>query len=543
MPTSLDALLRSSDLPASPPRNLMALLSTYRLLIAMLLLIMFHIELGDRLVGDQRPTLFLTALLCYTVGNTAMLSQSLNRGGHNSTALLFTAALLDIVTINLMLQAGGTQSRPLSLLFIIAIFGTATVLPTRLSLLIAALCTLSVLTQAALRVYHQQSQAIELLHSGILGMVFFASAVAVRQLMRRATLHELLAREQARNIRELQQLNEKIVQRMRTGIVVMDDQGRIQLINESARSLLGLQPESAALLGQHVPPLLMQAWRDWRDNPQHLPRPFQSSGGGATLQASFSSLTRGELEQCLAFLEDTRLIAQQAQSLKLESLGRLTASIAHEIRNPLGAISHAAELLQESTTLTTDDRRFSRIITTQSTRVNQVIQNVLNLSRKQDAKPRQLDLISHTRDFINLYGEQAGGRPDDIRFDSTAPHIAITFDPSQLDQVLTNLFDNGLRYSYQHTGRRTLQVIASSDAGSGLPMLDIIDQGVGIPPDKLPKIFEPFYTSEGQGTGLGLYLAREICEAHQTQLIYRGSSGTPSCFRLVFAHPNKRWLP
>jgi len=541
MLSSYDSPLQGRPL-ASPPRNLMAMLSTYRLLIAMLLLVMFHIELGDRLVGDQRPTLFLTALLVYTVGNTAMLSVSMNRNQGNSIALLFTAALLDILTINLLLQAGGTQSRPLSLLFIIAIFGTATVLPGRLSLLVAALCTLSVLAQAALRVYRQQSEVVELLHSGILGVVFFAAAVAVRQLMRRASAHELLARQQAEDIRELQQLNEKIVRRMRTGIIVMNGRGQVQLINDSARMLLGLAAEPPTLIGQAVPAVLMNAWRDWRHNPQHLPRPFQTHAGGATLQASFSALSRGDFEQCLTFLEDTRLVAQQAQSLKLESLGRLTASIAHEIRNPLGAISHAAELLGESTTLSLEDQRFSRIITSQSARVNQVIQNVLNLSRKQDIKPRQLDLIGHLREFIRQYREQAGGCPD-IRLDSAISSIAITFDPSQLDQVLTNLFDNGLRYSYQHTGRRTLTVIAGNDPDSGLPLLDIIDQGSGIPADKLPKIFEPFYTTEGQGTGLGLYLAREICEAHQTQLIYLGIDGEQSCFRLVFAHPNKRWLP
>ncbi len=524
-------------------RNVIAVLSTYRLLIALLLLVLFNIKLDTRLVGDLDQTLFLATLLGYGVANTALLALSLNRRLDNSRVLLFTAAIIDIIALNMLIQASGYYSRPLSLLFIIAIVGSAMILPTRLSMVIAALATLSVLGQATTRVIRDNLPAGELATAGTLGLIFFITAFTVQRLVFRATRNELLARQRAADIEELQQLNEKIVQRMRTGIVIMVEAGRIFLINESAKGLLGFGPNNEDLIGQTIPAALIKCWQAWSRNPHKLPPPFQANSASPPVRASFTALSAAESGQSLVFLEDTRHVTQQAQALKLGSLGRLTASIAHEIRNPLGAISHAAQLLGESSELSDTDRRFCEIIRTQSTRVNHVVENVLALSRRDTPKPKQFDLNEYLALFIKQYREHSTDEPH-INFRGCDTAIEITFDTSQLDQVLTNLFDNGLRYSARATGRATLSVHAYIEPSNELPQLDIIDQGAGVPEDKLPKIFEPFYTSEstGAGTGLGLYLAREMCEGHQTQLTYLRTKHQQSCFRLSFAHPRKRWL-
>jgi two-component system sensor histidine kinase PilS (NtrC family) len=522
-------------------RNLIAVLSGYRLLIALLLLLLFNITLDTRLVGDLKPNLFLVTLLAYSVANIALLGLSLNRRLDRSRLLLFTAAIVDIVALNLLIEASGSHSRPLSLFFILAIVGSAMILPTRLSLLVAALATISVLGQAISRVLSHNLPASEFATAGTLGLVFFITAFAVQQLVFRATRNEILARQRAADLEDLQLLNEKIVQRMRTGIVVIDDSGSIFLINESARNLLGMSTNIDTITGQGIPTVLVNAWKAWTHNPKQLPSPFQVQAAGPAVQASFTALSAGESGQSLVFLEDTRMVKQQAQALKLGSLGRLTASIAHEIRNPLGAISHAAQLLSESNQLCDADRRFSEIINTQSTRVNQVVENVLALSRRDNPKPRQFDLNGYLARFIQQYRSHSADELH-ITFRSSGQTIEVTFDLSQLDQVLSNLFDNGLRYSAKATGRSTLNVRAYFDPSNDLPQLDVIDQGPGIDKDKLSKLFEPFYTTENSGSGLGLYLAREICEAHQAELSHVRTEHNQSCFRISFPHPRKRWL-
>ena len=522
-------------------RNVIAVLSAYRLLIALLLLVFFNITLDARLVGDLKPKLFLVTLLTYSVANIALLGWSLIRRLDHSRLLLFSAAIVDIIVLNLLIEASGFHSRPLTLLFILAIVGSAMILPTRLSLLVAAMATISVIGQAISRVLSHNVPASELANAGTLGLVFFITAFTVQRLVFRATRNEILARQRAADLEDLQRLNEKIVQRMRTGIVVIDDSGSIFLINESASNLLGMSGTIEAMTGQGIPRVLINAWKAWTHNPKQLPPAFQVHASGPAVQASFTALSGGESNQSLVFLEDTRMVKQQAQALKLGSLGRLTASIAHEIRNPLGAISHAAQLLGESHQLCDADRRFSEIINTQSTRVNQVVENVLALSRRDNPKPRQFDLNGYLIQFIQQYRSQSVDELQ-ITFRSNGQTIEVTFDRSQLDQVVSNLFDNGLRYSAKATGRPTLMVRAYIDSSSGLPLLDIIDQGPGIDKDKLGKLFEPFYTTENTGSGLGLYLAREMCEAHQAELSYLKTEHHQSCFRISFPHPRKRWL-
>ncbi len=524
-----------------PQRNLIAVLGSYRLLIALLLLVLFSIKLDTRLVGDLNPKLFLGTLICYAFLHAGLLVLAFRQTLDEAKLLLVAVGIIDILALNILIQASGFYSRPLSLLFIIAIVGSALVLPYRMSMLIAALAAFSILSQAVTRVISDNLPPNEFATAGTLGLVFFITAFVVQHLVTRAKRNEVLAAQRAENIEELLLLNEKIVQRMRTGIVVINDKGTIFLINESARNLLGLNASTRHLIGTTMPAALNDAWLAWSHNPQHLPTPFKINGSESAVQASFTPLSAGESQQSLVFLEDTRQVTQQAQALKLGSLGRLTASIAHEIRNPLGAISHAAQLLSESPHLNEADHRFCEIITSQSKRVNQVVENVLALSRRDNPQPRQLRLDEYLEQFIQQYKANSSVVPH-IAFRNTHQTIEVTFDQSQLDQVLTNLFDNGLRYSARATGRYTLIIRCYIEPTNDLPQLDIIDQGPGIEEDRLSQLFEPFYTTENTGTGLGLYLAREMCEAHQAHLTYLKTDQNQSCFRLSFAHHKKRWL-
>lgn len=515
-----------------------ALIYAYRLFVCLLLLVMFQIVLDTRLVGDQNPVLFIATLTTYGLLNTLLLALSLRQKLSENWLNLFACTIVDIIALNLIIQASGAQSAALSLLFIIVVVGAASVLSARLSLLVAALASLSVLGNAIFMVWVHNGAVSQLATAGVLGLVFFITAYAVQRLVTRASRHEALARKQAADIAELQQLNEKIVQRMRTGILVLDQEQNIRLINEAARQQLNISEAASEIVGHTAPNVLRETWQRWSASPSSLATPFIAEPGAPEVRASFSAL--GDTQQTLAFLEDTRQLSQQAQQLKLASLGRLTASIAHEIRNPLGAISHAAQLLSESDELADHDKRFTEIIEAQCRRVNYIIENVLSLSRRNTAKPEEIHLQGFLTDFIGSY-QGKNGDQDEIRLVPATNAINVTFDPRQLDQIITNLVENGLRYSLQHTGRSKLRIEIYVEPTTDLPQLDIIDYGPGIEPDMEQHIFEPFFTTENEGTGLGLYLAREMCEANQAQLSYIQTVTGSSCFRISFAHPKKRW--
>lgn len=286
----------------------------------------------------------------------------------------------------------------------------------------------------------------------------------------------------------------------------------------------------------------MEQFKLWQVNHQHNSPVFSSDENGIEVQISFSALTHEGSSNTLIFVGNNRRLAQRAQHMKLASLGRLTASIAHEIRNPLGAISHAAQLLEESSELNTADQRLSDIIQRHSKRMNNVIENVLQLSSRSAPNPEHVLLDKWLQVFINEF-ENTG----ETTFHTT-PHITLTseqsctvnMDCSQLSQVITNLAQNGLRYSQQQTGKATLTLHVHINPLTQLPVLDIIDDGPGIDDDAKDKLFEPFYTTEAKGSGLGLYISRELCEANEARLDYIRTEANKSCFRISFPHPDRR---
>jgi two-component system sensor histidine kinase PilS (NtrC family) len=241
----------------------------------------------------------------------------------------------------------------------------------------------------------------------------------------------------------------------------------------------------------------------------------------------------------LIFLEDTARMAQQAQQLKLASLGRLTASIAHEIRNPLGAISHAEQLLTESTDseASTDagDKRLLEIIHTNTARVNDIIENVLQLSRRDLSMPEDLPLKDWLQDFIQEFVHSQKCDPADVALYLEPEDCTVHMDASQLHQVLWNLCQNGLRHSQDYPGQPKLELHGGIAADSRKAFLDIIDHGPGVPPEARQNIFEPFFTTESKGSGLGLYIARELCECNQARLSYVAIPTGGACFRIEFA--------
>jgi two-component system sensor histidine kinase PilS (NtrC family) len=241
----------------------------------------------------------------------------------------------------------------------------------------------------------------------------------------------------------------------------------------------------------------------------------------------------------LVFLEDASLMNARVQQSKLASLGRLSASIAHEIRNPVGAMSHAGQLLAESEALTEDDLRLTEIIRTHAERVSHIVDNVLQLSRRESSRPEQFLLRPWLEDFADEFSRTLELQEGELSLGDVPGDLDVRMDPSHLRQVLWNLCDNAVKYASE-TGGILVELQAGWMQRTGRPYLEVLDHGHGVESDTVDKIFEPFFTARKGGTGLGLYISRELCELNRATLVYQARATGGSIFRIVFADPS-RW--
>lgn len=451
----------------------------------------------------------------------------------NSLHMTLSISLEILLIAGLAFASGGTRGG-LGTLLMVSVAAGSILLNTRTGVSLAALGSLLILALDGYLMLTLQRSPEQLVTSGLLGGAYFVTAILVSQLRQRILASEALARQRARDIEELEALNHQIIQRMLTGILVTDDSGRVHLANTAALALLGLKPSTSL---RWLPPELRERLQQWRDNPERRSEPFRAQATRAPIQASFAALKKDARHDVIIFLEDTGKVAQQAQQLKLASLGRLTAGIAHEIRNPLGAASHAAQLLLESSALEAPDRKMAEIILRHCRRMNGIIENVLQLSRGRQSEAETLVLKDWLDGFLQDF--TAGGTlPYQIDIDCEDPALQARFDPNQLSQVLTNLLSNAMRYSQQVTGHSWAQIRLLALTDSAQAQLQVIDRGPGITEDGQGQLFEPFFTTEKQGTGLGLYLSKELCDANQATLDYLNIDGG-GCFRITFAHPRK----
>ncbi|UXJ51800.1 sensor histidine kinase [Pseudomonas citronellolis] len=516
-------------------QRILRLYHLYRLSIGLLLVLLISSDLDDRVLNVSQSTLFHASCWSYLIVNIliAVLMPT-----PRQLLPIFLLALFDILALCGLFYAAGGVPSGIGNLLVVAVGIANILLRGRIGLLIAAVAAIGMIY---LTFYLSLSQPAAINHyvqAGSLGALSFAAALLLQGLARRQQLTEHLAEERATTVANLEELNALILQRMRTGILVLDSRHYVLLANQSALSLLA-QPELVGKLATERCPELLESLQQWVQNPSLRPPSLQAPEGGPMLQPSFIPLRRGEEQHTLVFLEDISQIAQQAQQLKLAALGRLTAGIAHEIRNPLGAISHAAQLLQESEALDAPDRRLTQIIQDQSRRMNLVIENVLQLSRRRQAEPQQLDLKEWLQRFTDEQREGLRG-DQQIHLQLGIGEIQTRMDPSQLTQVLGNLVQNGLRYSARQNGSGQVWLNLFRDRDSDLPVLEVLDDGPGIAPEQLGKLFEPFFTTESKGTGLGLYISRELCESNQARIDFKNRDEGGGSFRITFAHPRKQ---
>jgi two-component system sensor histidine kinase PilS (NtrC family) len=284
----------------------------------------------------------------------------------------------------------------------------------------------------------------------------------------------------------------------------------------------------------------METWRNSPDVPPELTDTFVAADGGRMVRPHFAPLGGAAPSPVLVFLEDTSLIEAKAQQSKLAALGRLSASIAHEIRNPVGAMSHAGQLLAESPVLGQDDRRLTEIIRTNAERVSTIINNVLQLSRREQTQLERLSLGTWLADFAREYCDTMQWPAARLAVTGSREDVEVRADPSQLRQVIWNLCDNAIKHGVRDSVDGIVEVRHGRLLANGRPYLEVADRGAGVAADNIERIFEPFFSGERRGTGLGLFLARELAQMSGATLLYEPRAGGGSIFRLVFADP-RRW--
>ncbi|MDO9625837.1 MAG: ATP-binding protein [Pseudomonas sp.] len=515
-------------------RRVLRLYHLYRLTIGVLLVLLISSDMDAQLLKLAHAELFRYGSWFYLILNI-LVAVLVRRPAH--LAQIFSLALVDVILLSALFYAAGGTPSGIGNLLIVAVAISNILLRGRIGLLIAAVAAIGLIYLTFYLSLSRPEASAQYVQAGALGALCFAVALLLQGLTRRLQASESLAEQRAADVASLETLNALILQRMRTGILVLDEQHRVLLANQGALHLLGRDALAGKILDPHCPELVKRL-QQWRHNPTLRPSSLQAFADGVVLQPSFIALQRSGERHTLVFLDDISQIAQQAQQLKLASLGRLTAGIAHEIRNPLGAISHAAQLLQESEDLHGPDQRLAQIIQDHSRRMNLVIENVLQLSRRRQAEPQLLDLKYWLHRFASEFRSSAAPGQT-LHLETKSGTVQTRMDPHQLTQVLTNLVQNGLRYSAQNNPQGQVWLRLFRDESSDLPVLEVLDDGPGVSPEQLQHIFEPFFTTENKGTGLGLYISRELCESNQARLDYKPREGGGSCFRITFAHPRK----
>ncbi|HSC16908.1 MAG TPA: ATP-binding protein [Gammaproteobacteria bacterium] len=516
------------------------LMNLFRLVLSVLLFAAYWLLRDPWVVGESDPGLALAALLAMLTFGSAQLVM-LRQRAPSAAAQTYLQFAADLIAITLLMHASGGISSGIGGLLIIAVGGPALLVPTDRAFLLAALTTLAVLVEQSVAQLSGLTTAAQFAPAGILGAVVFV-ITAVVQLLRRQILETAaLAEQRGVDLRNVVELNEYIIQHLRESIVVVDGDDQVRLINASAVKQLGIERgEREGVLRAISPDLAHQLdrWRS-RANVDRTEMAFPSPDG-TTIQPHFAPLGASRRGGVMIFLEDTSLIAERVQQAKLAALGRLSASIAHEVRNPLGAMSHAGQLLAESPSIGESEHRLTDIIRVNARRVSQIVDSVLALSRREAAHPERLQLLPWVEDFTSEFVQTLELYQDALRVVTVSPDIEVRMDPTHLRQILWNLCDNAVKYASAAAGAIAVEISCGTLEPSGRPYLEVADRGPGITPDKVEHIFEPFYTSQPGGTGLGLYISRELAERNGAALRYHPRPGGGSVFRVVFADP-KRW--
>jgi len=531
--------------PSDLAWRVIGLLNLYRLLVPLVLLAVQAFAGPDLILLGAQPRLYVTACIAYfTAAVLLVIARRLQWSSLRIVALV--NASVDALAIGLILYASGGVASGLGILLVLPVLALTVLAGRRDALLIAAVAALALLVQQVFASAVENAPPTDYVTAGVFGAVLFLVAFATWPVANRLRESEELVRRREVDLANMAQLSQYVVQHLRESILVIDAQDRIRLINESAAQMLGddhAYPD--ALIGEASPRLmyLLESWRQrGRGAGDHMvpaDPTFVAADGERLIRAHFAPLGDANPGPMLIFLEDTTLLEEKVQQSKLAALGRLSASIAHEIRTPVGAMSHAGQLLAESSALSEDEQRLTQIIRSNADRVSGIIDNVQRLARREPARLERLPLPGWMEEFQEEFCQTMQWSRVRLPIDGMIPELEVRVDPDQLRQIVWNLCENALKHAVREDSRQCVELRYGRMSGSARPFLEVADRGKGVAPELVERIFEPFF-SAGRGTGLGLFLARELAQANGATLLYEAREGGGSIFRVVFSDP-RRW--
>ncbi len=496
----------------------------YRILIAALFLTLALLY-GDTLgFGNHNPRLFAvvgTAYLLIAIGFHVVLE----RFPRQFDAQLTTHFCTDVVATTLLMYASGGFRSGLAVMLLISIAAASLVSRRRhLMFFYAALASIGVLAEQSIWVVAYDESSSGFLPPALISMGYFATALITNQLAQRVTANERVARERGIDLANQLRINQLVIQDVQDGVLVVDANGLVRSHNPRVEALLG-RPELERGQIEAYSVGLASALAEWRARKARPTATLAPPDSATVVQVRFVEVGVEGASFTVIYLEDISKLEDQARQVKLAALGRLTANIAHEIRNPLAAMTHATDLLAEENRQPGRER-LTRIIRDNARRLDRMVKDVLELNRRDRVHAEPIRLGAFISSFLDEFAQNEA-----VDRNGFAPEVGgdgvVEFDRVHLNQVLWNLVRNAWRHSRKLPGSVRLRL---QRQGNRLE-LHVIDDGPGVPKQLQSQLFEPFFTTYSGGTGLGLYIARELCAANGA-LIDHVAQGAGADFRI-----------
>ena len=497
-------------------RRILWIVGLYRAICAAMLL-GAALLLDPAAINIARPNAFLTGTGLYFVfGLSTFWWVQQDRLPLPLPTMLFGLLAGDIFFLSLVMYAGGTFGAPLPILLFPQLAAAGWILRTQTAFFHAAFAAIALLGLDAYRAWQGAVSGAQVFQTGIIGFGYFATVGIAVALGRYTKQSEDLAAQRGIDVANLEQVNRLIIQDMQDGVLVVDLNGVVRGHNAQVTRLLGgFGRMRGGMRLAEFSTTLHDYWRRWQEDFTEVLPPFKVEATQRLLRVRLVRIGTGLNGGTLIYLEDLGRAQTEAQQMKLAAMGRLTASIAHEVRNPLSAINQAAQLLEEDGVVAPEGTRLLGMIRNNAKRIDRIVGEVLQLNRRDRQQPETVSFADFMRALTDEIVQAENMPPGSVVL-QVPDDLLIIFDRGHLNQIVWNLIRNAWQHCQKKEG--SIRVVARAGYMGDAVICELMDDGPGIPAELRPQIFEPFFTTRPGGTGLGLYIARELADANGAAL-------------------------